>query len=113
MILSTSATKRNIVFSIGVLIFAIIYELFSHRVYSIFMLGAFLIPLIFLLIARVAKRLNINWNFYEWAIITFTLYSIIRGILEIYGTTNSLINVYLILGVVWLSLSLIFPKKRW
>ena len=37
-------------------------------------------------------------SLYNCGIATLTVGSIFQGVLEIYGTTNSLVNVYLVLG---------------
>jgi len=104
VILSTLDKKQSIIYliqSIGILIFSLIYESFSHDVYSPFMMYAFLIPLILgfipSLILRLTKRKVSKWTitFYNLAIATLTIYSLLKGFLEIYGTTNSLINVYI------------------
>lgn len=49
-ILDTNGMKKEIkkylFFSVFCLIFGIIYEIFSHQVYSIFMICAFCVPLV-------------------------------------------------------------------
>ena len=85
--------------------FGMIYEHFSHEVYSGFMIYAFLFPLIggavvfglFSLIgARPPKWLA--YNLYHSGIAALTVGSIFTGVLEIYGTTNQLVNVYWYVG---------------
>jgi branched-subunit amino acid transport protein len=71
------------------------------------MLGAFLVPLIFggiiskLIYMQKIKYIpnRISNNLYNAGIATFTVYCILRGILEIYGTTNKLINLYIVAGI--------------
>jgi hypothetical protein len=116
-ILDTNFLKKQskiyFVVSIIVLVFSLIYEAFSHEVYSFFMLGAFLIPLIFgfalskLIVLLKLKHMpsRFSVNFYNASIATFTVYSIIKGVLDIYGTTNKLINVYLVVGIICLIIS--------
>lgn len=104
--------KWYILATIFVLIFGIIYEIFSHQVYSPFMYLAFLIPFVGLVIKIITIKKEIiptkvSDNFFNASILTFTLGSIIKGFLDIYGTTNSLISIYLILGSLYILLSLI------
>lgn len=107
MILYTSVTNKKLylILTIITFIFAQVYNLFSHDVYSIFMTYAFIIPLVFGFIPNLLK-LKTN-KFYNASIITFTIYSLLRGFLEIYGTTNSLINIYLYVGVILIIISFI------
>ena len=88
MILSTLDTKRQaikyFIISIFFLIFGVVYEAFSHNVFSNYMMWAFLIPLF----------------------LGFVPYMILC-ILEIYGTTNVLMNVYLPVSITLLVLSII------
>ena len=92
--------------SLLTLIFGFIYELFSHEVYSNYMIFAFLIPLIggsvIFLILYILKINNTNIlaiNCYHSLIATLTIESIIKGILDIYGTTNYLLNCYIYAGI--------------
>ena len=88
------------------IVFAAIYEYFSHEVYSAFMIFAFLIPflggtVVFYTIKRFATSTmpgELLVSLYNCGIATLTVGSIFQGVLEIYGTTNSLVNVYLVLG---------------
>lgn len=87
-------------------LFGAVYELFSHEVYSYSMIYAFAIPLAggalpFLAVAmghigRFPGR--ISRSLYHAAITTFTIGSIMKGVLEIYGTTSALLPVYWITG---------------
>ena len=106
MILSISDIKkirRNyLLYSLFLIIFAAIYESFSHGVYSNYMIFAFLIPFIygycgsFLMGSGASKIGNMLYNY---GIITLSIGSIFKGILEIYGTTNKLLYVYVVLGI--------------
>ena len=88
------------------IVFAAIYEYFSHEVYSAFMIFAFLIQflggtVVFYTIKRFATSTmpgELLVSLYNCGIATLTVGSIFQGVLEIYGTTNSLVNVYLVLG---------------
>lgn len=111
--------KFIIGFSVFVLIFGIIYEMFSHGVISYYMIFAFLIPLINFLIniIFINSKIKVNKlskNLFSMSICTFTFLSIIKGVLDIYGTTNNLIFVYLIVGIILLVTSIIlFIKTEW
>ena len=124
------ANKRNarrtalvyLLASIFCAVFGAIYEIFSHGVYSAFMIFAFAFPLVggalpFLLLS-LAERSQAKTeqsrtylrsypaiparSFYHCGIITLTLGSIMTGILDIYGTTNRLLVIYWFLGAVLL-----------
>lgn len=93
-------------------LFGAIYELFSHGVYSYFMLYAFAIPLILgvlpyamLLLLEKYPR-NLFTNLWNTAIATLSVGSVFAGVLEIYGTTNSLIIVYPVAGGILLLLGI-------
>ena len=87
-------------------LFGAVYELFSHEVYSYSMIYAFAIPLAggalpFLAIAMGHIRRfpgRISRSLYHAAITTFTIGSIMKGVLEIYGTTSALLPAYWIAG---------------
>ncbi len=88
-------------------IFGGVYELFSHEVYSYYMIYAFGFPFVggalpFLLLSLCSVQTYPNpfaRNLYHSAIATLTTGSIIRGVLDIYGTTNRLAAYYWIVGV--------------
>lgn len=120
MILSTldnncfkKQSKIYLIISIICLVFSLIYEHFSHDVYSFFMISTFMIPLIFgslvslILSVKNIKTYRISNNLYNASVATFTVYFIMKGFLEIYGTTNATINIYLIVGILLLTTSII------
>ncbi len=92
------------------ILFGAVYELFSHEVYSYFMLYAFVVPLVggvlpFFALAfsrQVPLPGRVALNLYHSAIATFAVGCCFAGVLEIYGTTNSLLNVYWIAGAILL-----------
>ena len=108
--------------SIFCAVFGAVYEIFSHGVYSAFMVFAFVFPLIggalpFLLLyiadrgREKALRGRSSFRiypsiparcFYHCGIIALTIGSILTGVLEIYGTTNRLIIIYWFLGAAML-----------
>jgi hypothetical protein len=78
---------------------------------------AFLIPLFGIIIKITLKIIFPNYNnlfskLYDSSIMTFTIGSIIKGVIEIYGTTNHLITIYLIFGIILLFSALFTLIKR-
>lgn len=111
-----------IIVTVACILFAIIYESFSHGVISNFMVYAFTIPLILgtgvcytLYFFKIKKLPNKFENrAYNAAIATFTVGSIVEGVLQIYGTTNWKVHLYLIVGVILLISSIsshLFRRK--
>ena len=118
MTLYTSDTKTNydtnlktafvyVLIAIFCAFFGAVYEYFSHEVYSYFMLYAFMLPLVsaglFLVICLLPLKKSpaaAARNLYNSGIATLTIGSIVRGVLDIYGTTNRLINIYWIVGII-------------
>lgn len=94
-------------------IFAVIYEHFSFGVYSPYMAAAYLIPLAGGAFPALALSLYgrcplPGWlpsEIYRTGIATLAMGSVFRGILDIYGTTNHLLRVYLIAGGVLIAVS--------
>lgn len=133
------ARNRFAGITIFTFIFSVIYEYFSHGVYSGFMICAAFIPLVGVVLPytiwlrRAARRAarkdqedyrnytdrdeqetlaGVADSIYRSAVSTFLLGSIFMGILEIYGTTNRLSKVYWIVGGVLLAVSLGMMCKR-
>ena len=106
--------KIYIIVTLICILFAIIYESFSHGVISNFMIYAFMIPLVFgVVVSYVSYYLKIKKlpteienKTYNVAVATFTIGSIIEGVLQIYGTTNSKVYVYLVIGIIFLVFSI-------
>ncbi len=101
--------------SLFCVLFGVVYEYFSHEVYSYYMLYAFVFPLVggvlpFFVFSFFTKRLpgRIACNLYHSGIAALTIGSIFEGVLEIYGTTNRLVLVYWVLGAVFLFWDLSF-----
>lgn len=90
--------------TIFTLLFSIIYEYFSFGVISYFMILSFLIPLFGLLLNYISYKLKINneLKILDLSVLTLTLGSVIRGILDIYGTTNHLLIYHLYVGLLLL-----------
>lgn len=87
-------------------LFGIIYEQFSHGVYSGYMIFAFAFPLIggtlpFAALSLFAHGLlpgRLSRFLYNAGIAALTVGSIMKGVLEIYGTTNDLLIIYRFAG---------------
>ena len=115
----TSAIKTGMKYfaaSVFIAIAAAVYGLFSHGVYSYFMIYAFMIPLLGgalpHLIAAM-KGIEINARDTQLAIIvTLTVGSILKGVLDIYGTTNRLLIIYPVAAVLVLAAALAEMIKR-
>ena len=103
----------------------VIYELFSHQVWSVYMIGAFAVPLILgvlpnlvIAIGRLKTPGYAAENLYACGLITLTLGSLLKGVLQIYGTTNTLLEYYWLVGAGFTGLGIIFyfaqkkPVKR-
>ena len=117
MYTSDISLKRNLLGNIAgtvfLALFGAVYELFSHEVYSYFMIYGFAVPLMLgvmpyalLLISRkVPGRAALNlWNS---GIAALSVGCVFRGVLEIYGTTNSLSVIYPVSGLLLLTAWLI------
>lgn len=87
-------------------LFGAVYEYYSHEVYSGYMIYAFVFPLAggvlpFTLMSfsgcrQVPGRLTLN--LYNAGIAALTVGSIMKGVMEIYGTTNDILQIYWIVG---------------
>ena len=97
-------------------VFGGIYEIFSHGVYSKYMMYAFLFPLIggtlynliLYCFSRFRLQRGLSLIFYNTGIAALTIGSIVRGILDIYGTDNILANVYWYAGAILVCLGVVF-----
>ena len=93
-------------FSLVTAVFGLIYARFSHGVFSGYMAFAFLIPLLggaAMLLPVFRRRGTFLWR---CGILTLTVGSLVRGALDIYGTTNRLCVVYGVVGGGFLLLAL-------
>lgn len=95
-------------------LFGAVYEVYSHEVYSYYMIYAFVIPLAggtlpFFSLAYFSRPApgRGSLNLYHSGIAALTVGSIIQGVLEIYGTTNRLVFAYWIVGVSLLGIGLV------
>lgn len=128
MILFTSdlntkrAYKTSMIFGAAAVFFAVfggIYECFSHQVYSGYMIFAFLIPLTGgALPFGIAGKMNLKLparavtQLYGGGIMMLTLGSVMKGVLDIYGTTNRKIGFYPAAGFLMIVAALILTLIR-
>ena len=133
MILSTLDTNKSkriyLLSTILCFVFSMIYEHFSHKVYSPYMVFALGIPLIgglavieiFSCFPNDFYPNHLSINLYNSGLATFTVGSLLQGALEIYGTENPLMIYYWYAGILltagaivswFLSLLLRFRKNN-
>ena len=100
--------------TVFVALFGGIYEIFSHEVYSYYMIYAFGIPLVLgvvpsIIILMHGKNMpsRAALNSYNSGVAMLTLGSVVKGILDIYGTTNVLLLVYPIAGCMLIIIGMI------
>ena len=96
-------------------VIGLVYEIFSHGVWSVFMVGAFAVPLalgvlpnLFIALFRMKTPGMAAENLYACGVATLTLGSLLTGVLQIYGTTNDLIQYYWLVGIGFAILGIIF-----
>jgi len=97
---------RYLIISAAAALIGAVYECFSHEVYSYYMIYAFAFPLVLgavpslLLLKRARSRRipHMCSSMWQLGILTLTVGSMFQGVLEIYGTTNRLILLYLVVG---------------
>ena len=90
-----------------VALFGAVYEYFGHGVYSYFMIYAFAIPFVFGAVPFMAIGLfeviipsETTVKLWGYGVATLTIGAMMRGVLDIYGTTNKLMIVYPVAAVV-------------
>ena len=97
------------------ILFALIYEYFSHGVYSAFLLGMFAFPLLggvapcVLLCKAPARAARYAWHA---GVATLTVGSCVHGIFDIYGTSAPLVTVYWGAGGLLLAAGLVLWRLR-
>lgn len=87
-------------------VFGIVYEQYSHGVFSPFMGLLFLFPLLggffpfLILSSKRVKKLPSTMSRYTYhsGLATLTTGSLLTGVFDIYGTTAPLVNVYWFVG---------------
>ena len=114
--MSTSATERTaflyLLTTIVVAAFGSVYELFSHGVWSGFMVYAFAFPLVLGALPNAWLALHKHplprpwvYRLHHAGVATLTLGSVMEGVFAIYGTTNTLTMAYWIVGLALLILA--------
>lgn len=100
--------------SLFCVLFGAVYEHYSHEVYSGYMIYAFVFPLAggvlpFALISRYGRRVpgRLSLNLYNAGIAALTVGSIMKGVMEIYGTTNGILQIYRIAGFGFVGIGLL------
>ena len=116
---------RYLLASIAIAAAAAVYGLFSHGVYSYFMTYAFMIPLLAGALPHLIAALSMacgkgGWNLYEKIncakdsqlamVVTLTAGSLLKGALDIYGTTNRLLIVYPVIATVMVIAAIVSAK---
>ncbi len=114
--LALSTARVYLIAAVGLAFFGGIYELFSHGVYSYAMLYAFgfslaggALPALLIGLSEhcslPGKRVRNAWHS---AMATWSVGSIVQGVLEIYGTTNRLTTVYWAAGGLFAAAAVLF-----
>ena len=120
----TSATERTafayLLCAIVTALFGGVYEVFSHGVWSPWMVYAFAFPLVlgalpFSILSLKRRPLPRKWprRLHHAAVATLTVGSVMEGVLAIYGTTNRLTLAYWVVGgsLLLLAQLLRIPRK--
>ena len=99
------SARNNLLASLFCAFFGAIYEVFSHGVYSYFMLYAFALPLCLGTLPAVLCGLRgrvflpaASGKLWGAGVAALTTGALFRGILDIYGTSSALSLVYWIAG---------------
>ena len=96
--------------TIFTVIFAAIYEHFSFGVYSGFMVFMFIFPLVLGFLPSLVIAIK-GWGslprLWNDGVITITMGSLLKGVLEIYGTSNPYTTWFMLLGGVLLILGVL------
>lgn len=95
-------------------LFSVIYELYSHGVYSDFMVYLFVIPLILGVLPEAIALIYPRWVtpdgwhrlLRDFAVATLSIGSILQGVVEIYGTTSTWTVYYFVVGAAMLLASI-------
>lgn len=105
--------KNNIIYLIisifcGILSF--VYELFSHQVYSPYMILPGVVTLVLgILVTSLIRKIHNKWSyrFYNSSVACVIVGMYIKGVLDIYGTTNHLLVLYFYVAAIFFLLCLI------
>ena len=117
----TSAIKTGVRYLLASIVIAAagaVYGLFSHGVYSYYMTYAFMIPLLcgtlpHLVMAMGSSEKTFYAKEAQLAFIaTLTAGSLLKGVLDIYGTTNRLLIIYPVIAVLIAAAGLIMAVRH-
>lgn len=100
-----------------------VYEYFSHEVYSFYMIYSFVFPLaggtlpfLILFVSEKAMPARLSFNLYNSGMAALTVGSIVKGVLDIYGTSNQIIILYWAAGILFCVVGIIsdicFKRKK-
>ncbi len=115
---------RYLAASAGVAAAAYIYEYFSHGVYSPWMMFAHMVPLVmgfvpYLIMYALEDKRGVKGlfsgpagRFYRWGIACFTAGCLMKGVLEIYGTTNAMTGLYWAAGTAFICVAAVAAGIR-
>ena len=101
--------------SAGCLIFSMVYEVFSHGVTSPYMHYLFAIPLLIgFLPCFITEyiKLPAPGRFWHDAVLIFTASSLLRGVMDIYGTSSPYIRISVYVGTIFVILDIALIKYR-
>ena len=99
--------------------FGAVYEHFSFGVYSFYMIYAFAFFLVggavfWMLMAKLKKEFSSLFVcFWNAALTTFTTGFLVKGVLDIYGTSSPLINIFWIAGVLDIAAAFLAEALNW
>ncbi len=99
--------------------FGAVYEHFSFGVYSFYMIYAFAFFLVggavfWMLMAKLKKEFSTLFIcFWNAALTTFTVGSLLKGVLDIYGTSSPLINIFWIVEVLDIAAAFLSEAVYW
>ena len=100
------SARRYALAAFGCAIFSVIYEHFSHEVYSPWMVGLCAVPLLTGALPAMAiacLKVNVSWSanqLWACAVLTLTLGCCFAGVLEIYGTTSPWLPLFFVVSAV-------------
>lgn len=104
---------RYLIASILLAIAGAVYEKASHGVYSYYMIYAFMIPLVLGCLPHIFDRRGIfetagpaAEGLLAAAVTTLSVGSVVKGALDIYGTSNSMIVLYPVAGILAIAATL-------
>lgn len=99
--------KSFLISSVVSLVVGVVYEVFSHGVYSPFMYMMWVIPILLgvvpIMVSKICNRElldDLGFAVYFTGVVSLMIASFFKGVLEIYGTDSKLVYVFVIVGIV-------------